>query len=231
MIAALTVLPALLAVLGHRVNALPVRKSVRAGAVAKAEAEGGWYRLAQAVMRRPVAFVSVIVIVLLALGTPFLRISWGGTDARVLPASSTVRQVQDALTNEFPANSTNPIEAVVTGVTSPAQLTGYTNKIAAIPGVTGAQATARHGRRRPARRRLHAAARLAAGQADRHQHQGARAAAARRRPRRRHDRAGSSTSCPASAAHCPGWRCSPRWRRSCCSSWPSARWCCRSRRS
>jgi len=33
-------------------------------------------------MRRPVAFVAVITVTLLALGTPFLRISWGGTDAR-----------------------------------------------------------------------------------------------------------------------------------------------------
>ena len=143
-IAALTVLPALLAVLGHRVNALAVRKGVRASATAKAETEGGWYRLARGVMRRPVAVASVIVIVLLALGAPFLRISWGGTDASVLPTSSTVRQVQDALTNEFPANSTNPIEAVVTGVTSPAQLTAYTDKIAAIPGVAGVRATARN---------------------------------------------------------------------------------------
>ena len=144
-IAALTVLPALLAVLGHRVNALAVRKSVRADAVARPEKEGGWYRLAHAVMRRPAVFASVIVVVLLALGAPFLRISWGGTDASALPASSTVRQVQDTLTSEFPANSTNPIEAVVTGVTSQAQLTAYTAKVGAIPGVTGVQATARHG--------------------------------------------------------------------------------------
>jgi uncharacterized membrane protein YdfJ with MMPL/SSD domain len=144
-IAALTVLPALLAVLGHRVNALAVRKSVRAGAVARLEKEGGWYRFAHAVMRRPVAIAAVIVIVLLALGAPFLRISWGGTDARVLPTSSTVRQVQDALTSEFPANSTDPIEAVVTGGTSQAGLAAYTAKIGAIPGVTGVQATARHG--------------------------------------------------------------------------------------
>jgi trehalose monomycolate/heme transporter len=143
-IAALTVLPALLAVLGHRVNAFAVRKTVRAGTV-KSEAEGGWYRLARFVMRRPVAFVSVIVIVLLALGTPFLRISWGGTDARVLPASSTVREVQDALTNDFPANSTNPIEAVVTGVTNQPQLAAYTARIGAIPGVTGVRTTAQHG--------------------------------------------------------------------------------------
>ena len=111
-IAALTVLPALLAVLGHRVNALAVRKSVRAGLgsgtiAARNEAEGGWYRLARAVMRRPVAVASVIVIVLLALGAPFLRVSWGSTDASSLPATSAARQVQEALTNEFPANSTD----------------------------------------------------------------------------------------------------------------------------
>jgi RND superfamily putative drug exporter len=144
-IAALTVLPALLAVLGHRVNALAVRKSVRAGAPVRTETDGGWYRLAHAVMRRPVAFVAVIVIVLLALGAPFLRISWGGTDARVLPTTSTVRQVQDALANEFAANSTSPIEAVVTGVTNPSQLAAYTARIGAVPGVTGVQTTARHG--------------------------------------------------------------------------------------
>jgi uncharacterized membrane protein YdfJ with MMPL/SSD domain len=216
-IAALTVLPALLAVLGHRVNALAVRKSVRAGAVARPEKEGGWYRFAHAVMRRPVAIAAVIVIVLLALGAPFLRISWGGTDARVLPTSSTVRQVQDALTSEFPANSTDPIEAVVTGGTSQAGLAAYTAKIGAIPGVTGVQATARHG----------TSLRLDVGYTPRPDSPRARqiVTSIRARPRN------SSTSCPASVAPAPGWRCSPRWPRSPCYSSPSARSCCRSRRS
>jgi trehalose monomycolate/heme transporter len=93
------------------------------------------------VMRRPVAFASVIVIVLLALGAPFLKISWGGTDSTALPASSTVRQVSDTLASEFPANSTTPIEALVSNVTSRDALTGYISKIDAIPGVTGAQVT------------------------------------------------------------------------------------------
>ena len=138
-IAAVTVLPALLAVLGHRVNALRVRKSV--GTTPKHAESGGWYRLAQRVMRRPVAFASVIVIVLLALGAPFLKISWGGTDSTVLPASSTVRQVSDTLASEFPANSTTPIEAVVSNVTSRDAIAGYVSKIGAIPGVTGTQVT------------------------------------------------------------------------------------------
>ena len=98
-------------------------------------------------MRRPVAFAAVIMVVLLALGAPFLRISWGGTDARVLPAASAVRQVSRRWTSEFPANSTTPIEALVTGAraASPAALTGYLSAIDAIPGVTGAQVTGEHG--------------------------------------------------------------------------------------
>jgi uncharacterized membrane protein YdfJ with MMPL/SSD domain len=141
-IAALTVLPALLAVLGHRVNALRVRKSV--GAAPKQD-DGAWYRLARSVMRRPVAFAAVIVVVLLALGAPFLKISWGGTDATVLPASSSVRQVSDTLASEFPANSTNPIEAVASGVTSQDALAGYITRIDAIGGVTGTQITGQRG--------------------------------------------------------------------------------------
>ena len=83
MLAALTVLPALLAVLGHRVNALRIRRSVQRPV--RDEASGGWYRLANSVMRRPLAYVAVITIGLLALGAPFLRITWGGTDASTLP--------------------------------------------------------------------------------------------------------------------------------------------------
>jgi uncharacterized membrane protein YdfJ with MMPL/SSD domain len=141
MLAALTVLPALLAVLGHRVNALRIRRNVRQAV--RDEANGGWYRLARSVMRRPVAYVAVITIGLLALGAPFLRISWGGTDARALPAASTVRQVTEALDSQFPVNSTTPIEALVTGAraATPAGLTAYLHRIDAIPGVTGAQVT------------------------------------------------------------------------------------------
>ena len=113
-------LPALLAVLGHRVNALAVRKSVRAGAAAKSETEGGWYRLARAVMRRPIAIAGVIVdrVARPRHAVPAHFLGRLPTHAS-LSASSTARQVEQALENDFPANSTNPIEAVVTGVTEP----------------------------------------------------------------------------------------------------------------
>jgi RND superfamily putative drug exporter len=143
MIAALTVLPALLAVLGHRVNSLRVRRGVgQAG-----REDGGWYRLTHSVMRRPVIYAAVIVVGLLALGAPFLKISWGGTDARVLPASSAVRQVQEALDGDFPANSAAPIEAVVTGAASRAGLSAYLARVERTGGVTGATVTGQAGDR------------------------------------------------------------------------------------
>jgi len=146
MLTALTVLPALLAVLGPRVNALRIRRSVHRAPAA--EATGGWYRLARSVMRRPVAYLAVIIVILLTLGAPFLRVVWGGTDARVLPASAAPRQVTQALSRDFAGSATSPIESLVTFsgpvAGSPArgaELTSYVDALARIAGVTGAQVT------------------------------------------------------------------------------------------
>ena len=64
-------------------------------------------------MRRPLVYAIPIVIVLLALGSPFLQVTWGGTDATVLPASAAPRVVTEALGRDFPGNPTAPIESVV----------------------------------------------------------------------------------------------------------------------
>jgi len=146
MLAALTVMPALLAVLGPKVNALRVRRSPRARRTD--EASGGWYRLASSVMRRPVAYVAVIVVVLLTLGSPFLHVSWGGTDARVLSASSPERVVTQALDKDFPGNVTSPIESVVQfagpvagSAARGARLAAYVSRVDQVRGVAGAQVT------------------------------------------------------------------------------------------
>ncbi|MGO8957757.1 MAG: MMPL family transporter [Streptosporangiaceae bacterium] len=146
MLAALTVLPALLAVLGPRVNALRVRKSVRRPR--PEEAAGGWYRLARSVMRRPAVFVVVIVVLLLTLGMPFLKVTWGGTDARALPAAAAPRQVTQTLARDFPGNVTAPIESLVRFAGQvggsraiQSQLAGYAGRLDRVAGVTGAQVT------------------------------------------------------------------------------------------
>jgi RND superfamily putative drug exporter len=95
--------------------------------------------------------VTVIVALLLALGTPFLRIAWGGTDARTLPAGAPVRQVTQTINRDFPANATSPIEAVAAmpgSATAPGQraaLAGYEQRLSHVPGVTGAQITGASG--------------------------------------------------------------------------------------
>jgi len=153
MLAALTVMPALLAVLGHRVNALRIRRSSgRARHPVQEETTGSWYRLARSVMRRPLAFAGVIVIALLVIGAPVLHISWGGTDSRALPAAAPAREVSETLSRDFPGNVTAPIESLVQFrgpiAGSPArqgQLAGYAGRLGRLPGVTGVQLTGMRG--------------------------------------------------------------------------------------
>ncbi|MEV5965160.1 MMPL family transporter [Kribbella sp. NPDC051952] len=96
MVAALTALPALLAVLGHRVNKLRIFKARKAVAE-----HGAWYRLAHSVMRRPLRYVLVLVPLLLVLGIPFLQAQLGGVDHRALPAGATSRTVTETLQQDF----------------------------------------------------------------------------------------------------------------------------------
>ncbi|MCP9953984.1 MMPL family transporter [Actinomadura madurae] len=142
MLGALTVLPALLAVLGPRVNALPVRRRRRG---AESRFDGWWERVARSVMRRPVIYVVATVALLLALGAPFLRINWGGVDAKVLPDGTEARVVSETLETGFARNSTSPIEAVVTGTSDQAAIQAYGARLDAVPGVTGATVTGSEG--------------------------------------------------------------------------------------
>jgi RND superfamily putative drug exporter len=150
MLAALIVLPALLAVLGPNVNSLRIRRSVQRPPAA--EGSGGWYRLAHSVMRRPVLYAVPIIVVLLGLGSPFLHVVWGGVDATVLPASAAPRLVTEALNTDFPGNPTAPIEAIIQFpgaiASSPgraAGLTAYVSRLDRVPGVSGAQLSGIHG--------------------------------------------------------------------------------------
>jgi RND superfamily putative drug exporter len=149
MLAALIVMPALLAVLGPRVNALRVRRA--AAGPARDEQSGAWYRLAHSVMRRPAVYAVVIVVALLALAAPFRHITWGGTDARSLPAGAPARVVTEALNKDFPGNPASPIEVITRldgPATAPAQqtaLTAYLQRLEHVPGVSAAQITGSRG--------------------------------------------------------------------------------------
>ncbi|MEU0052741.1 MMPL family transporter [Streptomyces sp. NPDC006184] len=114
LVAALTsvvALPAFLAVLGHRVNGFDVFGRFR-----RRTPSGFWQRLALGVMRRPVPVMTVIVTLLLLLGSPFLSASFSLADDRVLPASSPAHQAARYLRENFDAGESNPIPVLVRGV-------------------------------------------------------------------------------------------------------------------
>lgn len=96
---ALTLLPAALGMLGHRVNALRVWRRRRGR---HAAAPAGWQRLAHAVMRRPVLVAAPITALLLLLSAPALGAQFGQTDQRSLPESSPARIAADAVARDFP---------------------------------------------------------------------------------------------------------------------------------
>jgi uncharacterized membrane protein YdfJ with MMPL/SSD domain len=119
---ALIVLPAVLAVLGDRVNSLsPAFLHRRAERDARPATEGFWYRLSQLVMRRPGRIATASAALLIALGIPFLSIKFTSVDAQVLPTSQSARQVDDALRADFPPFRDTPITLAVTGGADEAQ--------------------------------------------------------------------------------------------------------------
>ncbi len=135
---ALTVLPALLAVLGPRVNALsPQRLRQAAERDARPERSGAWYRLAHFVTRRPAQVAVASAAVLIALGIPFFtQIRFITADARVLPQSASAHQVQNALNGQFPPNRTTPLEVVLGAPSSAPEVRALTERIAQLPDVS-----------------------------------------------------------------------------------------------
>jgi uncharacterized membrane protein YdfJ with MMPL/SSD domain len=114
-VAALVFLPALLAVLGTRVNALSpgwLRRS--AEGTARGE-RGAWYSIADWVMRHAVPVAVLTSTLLILLGLPFLGIRFTGVDAGVLPKTSASREVQDALARGFSENRTSPVYVALDG--------------------------------------------------------------------------------------------------------------------
>ena len=120
-LAALTLLPALLVLVGHRLR--PARTGARPG--------GLLVRLARLTRSRPAVVVVVLAGVLLLAGTPFLGVRFADADARSMPASSPSRQLADLAESRFGVDpATDPVVLVSRGPL-PAQVRE------ALPGLPG----------------------------------------------------------------------------------------------
>jgi RND superfamily putative drug exporter len=104
--AALTLLPAILGVLGHRVNWLAVRRRRRAS--------GLWGRSAEVVMRYPVAVILLVAALLATLLYPVTHMKVGIPEASVLPEKYESRAGDDILKNNFEYAALNPVQVVAT---------------------------------------------------------------------------------------------------------------------
>ncbi|HEY7076177.1 MAG TPA: MMPL family transporter, partial [Solirubrobacteraceae bacterium] len=133
---AVTLLPALLAVLGPRVNAGSLarwRRGIERDAAG--ERSGFWYEHSRRVMRHPVPVAVGASALLIALGLPFLSIRFTGVDASILPRDRSARVVDDALKREFPSAESAPI--YVAAAAPPAAVRAYAARLARLPGVVG----------------------------------------------------------------------------------------------
>ena len=108
--AAMTLLPAVLAVLGPKVNALPVRRRRTNGMA------GGsfWTRSAEFVMRRPMVVLFAVGLVLVALLYPTTHMRVGVPEASVLPTEYESRVGDDVLREDFDYAALTPIDIVAT---------------------------------------------------------------------------------------------------------------------
>ena len=113
---ALIVLPAILSLLGTRVNALaPAFLRGRAERDARPAEQGFWHRLSRLVMRFPARIALATTALLIALGIPFLSIQFTSIDAQVLPDSASANRVDDALRSDFPPFRDTPIQLATGG--------------------------------------------------------------------------------------------------------------------
>jgi uncharacterized membrane protein YdfJ with MMPL/SSD domain len=146
MLAALTILPATLAVLGSRVNALSIQHLFRRNSsfqrqAASTETRGAWYRISEMVMRRPVVVALAVLAVLVTLGLPFLRVAFSTPDVKVLPSNQEARIVSDRLAQDFAQQGNSQLVIAIRtpgdalSPTNLASLDTYVRTIKNMPGV------------------------------------------------------------------------------------------------
>ncbi len=139
---ALTFLPAMLGMLGPRVNALSLRGLLgRRIGPPRSQLDGWWGRVARQVMRHPVLVLVPTLIFLFILGSPFFRLLQGVPDASAYPPGLESRDAYVAIQSEFPKGETSPIVALVTVSGDPTTpdnalvLARYAAALGAVPGI------------------------------------------------------------------------------------------------
>jgi RND superfamily putative drug exporter len=127
----LIALPALLAILGKRIDKAVIRKS----AITPKE-DGRWAQTARFVMRRPVAVVVLSLVILSVLAAPIKNIVFSQVDSRVLPASNPAAFASKIISDRFPGQEGNPVEIVIpNGALVQEEVNQYISEVAKVDGI------------------------------------------------------------------------------------------------
>ncbi|MGX7695484.1 MMPL family transporter [Gordonia polyisoprenivorans] len=145
-LAALVLTPAMLMLLGPRIDALDARRPLRRLLGRNAPApvpieQGRWYRFVRGVLRHAVPVGAGAILVLLVLGAPFASITFGFPDDRVLPKTATVHQVSQEMRADFAENLSGALTAVVTGGTDPTRI-DYAQTLSRVDGISSVSGAA-----------------------------------------------------------------------------------------
>jgi RND superfamily putative drug exporter len=137
----LLVLPAVLVLLGPRINSLAPRWLQRSRERASSASEdGAWFRLAHGVMRRPGGVALAVAALIVVAGLPFLRITFTPASASVLPPTAEARLVSEAVSRNFAADGSQRIQVVMQAPPGAAAVVGtFAARAGQLPG--GAQLT------------------------------------------------------------------------------------------
>ncbi|WP_179166438.1 MMPL family transporter [Streptomyces sp. CB03238] len=140
-VGSLVVLPAVLALLGDRLERLDVFARWRRRSPADratAAATGGWGRIALAVMRRPLATGIPVTCLLVLLAVPFTDVRFAMSDDRVLPAGTAAGGVGAALRQDFPDSPVGATGIALPGLDARSravELDRYARRVSAVDGV------------------------------------------------------------------------------------------------
>lgn len=128
---ALIPLPAILALLGNKIDKLVVHR-----AALTPKEEGRWAQLARFVMRRPIPVVLISVIILGVFAAPLKDAVFSQVDSRVMPAKDKVAIASRFISENFPGQAANPIEIIVKdGASNLNEINAYAAEVAKVPGI------------------------------------------------------------------------------------------------
>jgi RND superfamily putative drug exporter len=147
MLASLTMLPAVLSLIGKWIDRwrVPFLKPTRDKLEMQDSGNGFWHKLAEFVMRHPIKILVVVLALLTLVGSPFFRVRFGEPSAEILPEDNFARVADNILRQKFPDAGKNsdvyilvePRSGKMTDPQNVQALANYTAQLTANPVVKG----------------------------------------------------------------------------------------------